>query len=116
DGTDVSPAERLEPTAAEAADSAALVAEALANRPERQALEQRLGAAEAGTRAAAAGRLPSVAVSAGVDYANPNPRIFPREDRWRESWDVGVNVSVPLWDGGRTGAETARAAAAVTAA
>jgi outer membrane protein len=33
-------------------------------------------------------------------------------DRWRKSWDFSVNVSMPLWDGGRAKAETAEAAAA----
>ena len=51
-----------------------------------------------------------------MDYARPNPRIFPRADRWDESWDVGVNVSWSLWDGGRTAADVAQAASSVEAA
>jgi outer membrane protein len=93
-----------------------LVGEALAKRPERQALEQRIGGAADRIRAAEAGKLPTISLLAGVDYANPNPRIFPRDDRWRDSWDVGVNVSWALWDAGRTRAEVAEAAAARNAA
>src|SRR3712207_7932818 len=52
-------------------------------------------------------------IAAGADYANPNPRIFPREARWQESWDASVNVNWLLWDSGRTAAERAEAAAAV---
>ena len=48
----------------------------------------------------------------GVDYARPNPRIFPREAAWRSSWDAGINVNWPLFDGGRTRSEVAGAAAA----
>lgn len=93
-----------------------LVAEALKARPERQAMEQRLDGASDRVRAAAAGRLPTVALVGGVDYANPNTRIFPRADQWNESWDVGVSVSWSFWDSGRTKAEVAEAAAARSAA
>lgn len=96
-------------------DGASLVDEALQTRAERQATEQRLGGTEDRVRAAAAGRLPNVAVVAGTDYANPNPRIFPRQDAWRNSWDLGVNVSWALWDAGRTTADISEAAAARTA-
>jgi outer membrane protein len=47
-----------------------------------------------------------------MDYARPNPRIFPRQAAWKESWDASVSVSWPLFDGGRADAEVAEAAAA----
>ena len=93
-----------------------LVVEARSARPERRALEQRIAAAEEQRIAVAAARRPSIAVVGGVDYARPNPRIFPRTDRWDESWDAGVAVGWSLWDGGRTDAEAARAASLVAAA
>lgn len=98
--------------AASTPSGAELVDLALKQRPERLALAERIDAAVERETAAAAGRKPTIALSGGVDYANPNPRIFPRMDRWRESWDFSVNVSMPLWDGGRSKAETAEAAAA----
>ncbi len=88
---------------------------ALPPRAERQALVERLAAAEDRQRAASGGIKPVVALTGSVDYANPNPRIFPRKDDWRESWDVSVNVSLPLWDAGRAKAEVAEAAAAASA-
>ena len=51
-----------------------------------------------------------------MDYARPNPRIFPRTDRWDDSWDIGVNVRWSLWDGGRTAADVAQAAGAIEVA
>ncbi|MGE3275856.1 MAG: TolC family protein [Vicinamibacterales bacterium] len=99
----------------EASRAGDLVTAALDARPERRALQIRIEGAEARQEAAAAGRRPTVALAGGVDYANPNPRIFPREDKWQTSWDVGVNVSWSLWDAGRTRAEAAEAAAAATA-
>ncbi|HNV01983.1 MAG TPA: TolC family protein [Vicinamibacterales bacterium] len=89
----------------------ALLAEAQAKRPERQALESRAAAVGERQAAAAAGRRPSVALTAGVDYARPNARIFPRAAAWNDSWDLGVSVAWPLWDGGRAKAEIAEAAA-----
>jgi OMF family outer membrane factor len=62
-------------------------------------------------QAAKAGLRPQVGVNGGYDYARPNPRIFPRTDRWDDSWDVSVNASWTLWDGGRTKAERADTAA-----
>jgi len=43
--------------------------------------------------------------------ARPNPRIFPREAAWKPSWDVAINFTWPLFDGGRSAAEIAEAAA-----
>jgi outer membrane protein len=88
-----------------------LVATARAQRPERAGLVKRLAAAGERETAATAGTKPTVAVGGGVDYAQPNPRIFPREDAWRSSWDASINVSWPLFDGGRTKSEIAGASA-----
>lgn len=92
------------------ADVEALVALARAERPERRAMQYRISAAEQQRSAAAAGRLPVLQIAGGFDYARPNPRIFPRAARWEDSWDIGVNVSWSLWDGGRAAAEVAQAA------
>jgi outer membrane protein TolC len=78
-------------------------------RPERTALLQRIDAANEQRSAALAGRRPTVALGGGIDYARPNPRIFPRADRWEDSWDLGVNVNWSLWDGGRVAADAAQA-------
>lgn len=93
----------------------AAVAEARGARAERVALQRRIDAAGDQRDAALAARRPAVAVTGGVDYARPNPRIFPRADRWDDSWDIGVNVSWSLWDGGRSAAEAAQAAGAADA-
>ena len=92
------------------------MAEAIAQRPERRALEDRVSAAQARVDAAAAGSLPQIGVGGGFDYARPNPRIFPRVGRWEDSWDISVNATWALWDGGRTRASRAEAAAGERAA
>lgn len=88
---------------------------AVPTRAERRALDHRLEATRARRRAVDAQFKPQLTLGAGYDYARPNPRIFPRADRWDESWDVSVNVSWTLWDGGRRAAERAEAAAATRA-
>jgi outer membrane protein TolC len=93
-----------------------LVQTGRAKRPERRALGERVEAALARVDAAAAGSRPQVAVNGGYDYARPNPKIFPRADEWNDSWDVSLNVSWSLWDGGRNRAERAEAAAFAGAA
>jgi outer membrane protein TolC len=87
------------------------VAQAREQRRDRQALIDRLAGADLRHQAAAAGKRPVIALAGGLDYARPNPRIFPRQRAWQESWDAGVNVSWPLFDGGRTRAEVAEASA-----
>jgi len=101
----------LEGPAAGLASYEGLLADAQAHRPERQALQARVDAIGGRRDAAAAGLKPVLAVGAGFDYAKPNPRIFPRTNEWHTSWDVGVNLSWPLWDGGRVKADVAEAAA-----
>jgi outer membrane protein TolC len=112
----IEPQAALQPAGPAQAALADLLEEARRRRPERRALEDRVSAARARTDAAGAARRPQLAANAGYDYARPNPRIFPRADEWNDSWDVSVNVSWPLWDGGRAGAARAEAAAGVRAA
>lgn len=93
-----------------------LLAEARRGRTDRQALQMRIDGVGQQRTAAAAGSKPVVSVGGGVDYARPNPRIFPRTGVWNESWDVGVNVAWQLWDGGRVKADVALASATERAA
>ena len=93
----------------------ATVQRALDQRPERKALTLRLGGAQAREQAVAAARKPTIAFGGGLDYANPNPKIFPRQGVWQESWDLSVNVNWLLFDSGRTKAQIAEAAAATAA-
>lgn len=101
--------EQSSPAAAE------LIKRALDSRPERQAIAFRIGGLEARQQAAQTGNKPIINLTGGVDYSNPNPRIFPRRAAWQESWDIGVNVNWNFFDFGRTKAQTAEASAAVLA-
>ena len=83
--------------------------------PRRRGLEQRLDAAHEREAAIRATGKPQISLAGGFDYARPNPRIFPRVERWEDSWDAAINLSWTLWDGGRRRAEQAEAAAAARA-
>lgn len=96
-------------------DVPTLVKDALDARTERKALTLRLTGAEARQQAALTGNKPTVAFTGGFDYANPNPRIFPRKGEWQESWDVGVNVNWNFLDFGRAKSQAAEALAVVHA-
>jgi outer membrane protein TolC len=109
-------AARLELPRAPAATTDALLADALARRPERGAIEARIEGTAERLRATLANRRPVLGVGAGVDYARPNTRIFPRAAEWKPSWDVSVNLSWTLWDGGKVKAEAAEVTAAQRAA
>ena len=107
----IEPAARLDPVVGASANVDELIAAAIAARPERRALAERVAAARARTEAAKSGLRPQVGLNGGYDYASPNPRFFPRSDEWQDSWDVSVNASWTLWDGGRTQAARAEAEA-----
>jgi outer membrane protein len=106
----------LDAAAASVSGTDALVASARESRDERRAFERRIESATDVRAAAAAARLPTLSIAGGVDYARPNPRIFPRTDRWDDSWDAAINVRWPLWDGGRTAADVAQAAGGIEVA
>ena len=110
-GTAIEAAADLEPPPPEPIAIEALVDAAKQQRPERAALVKRVEAAAERSRAAAAGLKPTIAVGGGVEYARPNPRVFPREARWRTSWDASVNANWPVFDGGRARADAAEAGA-----
>ncbi len=97
------------------AETATMVSEALNQRPELQALTFRFEGAQARQTAVGTGNKPTIALGGGYDFAKPNAKIFPREDIWQPSWDLGVNVSWTFYDSGRSRAEVAEAAASVRA-
>lgn len=117
----LSPGARVEPTEPLAAPAStettdALVAQALAGRPDVASLRARASAARAGVTVARAARLPQASLSAGYDYARPNTRILPLTDSWNDTWSIGASVSFTAFDGGRTAAAVSRARAEAEAA
>ena len=111
----IEPVDRLESPVPTSGDTSALVTEALGQRPELNALSLRAESVDARLSAIAATRKPTVAFASGYDVANPNPRIFPRQDAWQDSFDISLNVSWNVWDSGRAAAERTEAQWSATA-
>ena len=109
DTTPIEPADALDLPSSEDGETQALITEALAQRPELGALTARADGVDARIEAIATQRRPNLAVVSGVDYARPNPRIFPRQPSFEESWDVSINLSWQFWDSGRAAAERTEA-------
>jgi outer membrane protein TolC len=111
----VEPTETLESLPPAREDVEVLVQQAFQSRPEREGLLARVRAAEASVRVAQAVSRPQLGVTGGILYANPNRNFVPPDEQWRWSWDVGVQVSMQVFDGGRTSASVARSRANVEA-
>jgi outer membrane protein len=111
-GTKIQPASPLDRSGQPELSIESAIQAAREARADRRALVERVNAADEQGNAAIAGTRPTVGVGGGFDYARPNPRVFPREDVWRTAWDATVSMNWPIFDGGRTRAEIAEAAAA----
>lgn len=119
------PEERLEigedvlaafPAADEGADLEALYREAVAKRLEVQALGKGREALVDAEGVESSRALPRLDAFGSVTYANPNQRIFPIEERFRATWDLGVTLTWAVNDVGSaaTQARTVRAQLAQT--
>jgi outer membrane protein TolC len=93
-----------------------LIKRALEQRAERASLTSHAASLRSGADVARAALRPQVGALAGVEPSRPNQRFVPRTDDWRTSWDLGVNVTWPLFDAGRSRAQAASATAQADAA
>ncbi len=93
-----------------------LIDAALTNRPELKSAEFRIKASEAGVKAARAGWYPQLALAANYYYLRPNQRLMPAQDKFYGTWDVGVAVSLDLWNWGLTKSQTEQAKSALAQA
>lgn len=109
--TEVALASKVERQPRRFADLAPLLQKALESRPEIQAMEHRLKAGEAGVALARSGQLPQIYLIGNYAYARPNPRLLPAQDRFKGTWDVGVAVSLDLWNWRTTAHQTGQARA-----
>jgi outer membrane protein TolC len=99
-----------------AAVLAELIDEALAARPERAALQARVGAARAAAERERAEYKPLISAGAGYDYSRPNMLFLPPVDEFNDTWDVSVNLTYRFWDGGKRRARIERAESEAEAA
>lgn len=67
--------------------------QAFAVRPELNALEYKNKAAVYQVKAAKSAYMPTINFIGNGYYNNPNQRVFPQENKFKATWDVGVSVS-----------------------
>ncbi len=88
-----------------------LVNKAYDKRPELKSMEFKIKASESGITMAEAGWWPQIYLTGDYNYARPNTRIFPTEDKFKGTWDVNVTASFNLWNWGATSDQTTQAEA-----
>jgi outer membrane protein TolC len=88
-----------------------LIDEAKENRPELKEMDFRLKAGESGVTLAESNWYPQVYLAGNYNYARPNQRIFPLEDKFNGTWDVSVGLSWDIWNWLSTSDQTEQAEA-----
>jgi outer membrane protein len=76
-----------------AIDLESLTRSAATRRLELRAIGASATAQTAQARASVSAILPRLDGFADVQYSNPNPRVFPPQDRWQSTWDAGVQLT-----------------------
>ncbi len=90
--------------------------EALRNRPDLRKAESDVEAARARLRAAEAEYLPTLSANGSYNWANGTAEMGPFKGNVQNSWDAGVSLTLPLFQGGLTRGRTAEARANLIAA
>ncbi|RPI71837.1 MAG: TolC family protein [Ignavibacteriales bacterium] len=83
--------------------------EAKQNRNTLKSVEYKILALEENIDASRGGWFPSIFLFGNFYYSNPNPRILPPEDKFNDTWDIGVGLSWDLWNWGFTSSQTRQA-------
>jgi outer membrane protein len=86
-----------------------LIAEGISQRAEIKSYTMRLDASDANITMANSGWYPNIALFGDYVYSNPNQRIMPLEDKFYDTWDVGVALNWNIWDWGETSAKAEQA-------
>jgi outer membrane protein TolC len=110
-GTKIEIASRIQDAQNTSYDINSLMQKANEHRADLQAMELRVKAGEAGVGLAKAGWFPQIFLVGNYYYSRPNARIFPTIDAFKNTWDIGVNVSLDIWNWGTTIHQTHQAQA-----
>ncbi len=70
-----------------------LLEQAYARRPELRALKTLRRIHEQERKAKQGAQLPALSASGNVYYSNPNQRIFPLEEEFNATWDLGLTIT-----------------------
>jgi outer membrane protein TolC len=86
-----------------------LIEQAKENRNDLKSLQSRVKASDKSITAANSGWYPSIYLIGDYYYSKPNPRIIPAENKFKDTWDIGVSLQWDLWNWGYTSSKTAQA-------
>jgi outer membrane protein len=86
-----------------------LIMQAKENRNDLKSLEDRVMASDKGITAANGGWYPSIYLIGDYYYSRPNSRIIPAENKFKDTWDIGVSLQWDLWNWGYTSSQTTQA-------
>jgi len=103
-----------EDNSASAYNLSELLDEALKNRKEIQSFSLRKKASGKNITSAKSGYLPNLSLFGNYYYNRPNQRILPLEDKFAETWEVGISVNWNVFDWGKTSAQVTQAEQAYT--
>ena len=92
-------------------DLGSLIQQGQERRSEIKSMEYRVQAGDAAVSFAQSGWWPQMYLVGNYVTARPNQRIFPSQDVFKDTWDVGVSVSFDLWNWGTTVRQTDQARA-----
>lgn len=88
-----------------------LVSEAMKNRPELKAMKLRVDASDKNVAVAQGDWYPQLFVAGEYDYAKPNQRLLPTQNKFYGTWNVSLGLSYNLWNWGATADKTQEAEA-----
>jgi outer membrane protein TolC len=88
-----------------------LIRQAQERRSEIKSLQYRVQASDAAVSLAQSSWWPQLYLVGNYVTARPNQRIFPSQDVFKDTWDVGISVSLDLWNWGTTLRQTDQARA-----
>lgn len=88
-----------------------LIRQAQERRAEVKSMQYRVQAGDAAVTLAESSWWPQLYLVGNYMTARPNQRIFPSQDVFKDTWDVGISVSLDLWNWGTTIRQTDQARA-----
>ncbi len=91
-----------------------LLNEALKNRKEIISFSLRKKASGKNIESAKSGYFPNLSLFGNYYYNRPNQRILPLEDKFADTWEVGIAVNWNVFDWGKTSAQVTQAEQAYT--
>ncbi|MFA3783577.1 TolC family protein [Melioribacteraceae bacterium 4301-Me] len=78
-------------------------------RNELKSLQYQVNASNKAIVSANSGWYPSIYLMGNYYYSKPNPRIFPAQNKFKDTWDVGVILQWDIWNWGYTSSLAAQA-------